>query len=126
HCLSWLAKHLLQTMQPRMSLRASWTSSVSMPLFFSSVNTCLSSTAVFPSLRALPLNATTFINPSFRTVMPGSSPCEVPVLDAVRRIGGPAEPLLSVRLVIGIIAFEPDNRAVSLKGQYMGGDAVQE
>jgi hypothetical protein len=52
----------MQAMQPWILLPESWTNSVVIPSFSSSLKTCLIKIAVLPSLRALPLNATTFIN----------------------------------------------------------------
>src|SRR5512136_2047031 len=61
HRLSWLVKPFPQAVQPRIFFPASWTSSVLIPAFFSSLNTALTRMAVLPSFRALPLNATTFM-----------------------------------------------------------------
>ena len=44
----------------------------------------------------------------------------------MRTVGLGAEAALLVRLVVLVIALEPDDLAVALEGQDMGGDAVQE
>ena len=64
HVLSWVSAHLRQAMHPRRFLLYSCTSSVSMPSASSSANTLRTRNAVLPSLRALPLNATTFMSSS--------------------------------------------------------------
>jgi hypothetical protein len=61
HLSSLFLKHLPQAVQPRMVLPANCTSSVSIPSTSSEEKTLLIKIAVLPSLRALPLKATTFI-----------------------------------------------------------------
>src|SRR3990172_8774730 len=53
-------------------------------------------------------------------------PRQMPVFDPVRLVGRCAEAFSAVSLVFRIVSVEPHHRAVSLKGQNMGGDAVQE
>src|SRR5689334_1535995 len=48
------------------------------------------------------------------------------VLDAVRLVRVGAQPAVAVRLVVLVVALEPDHPAVALEGQHVGGDAVQE
>src|SRR5450756_91714 len=69
--LSRVSAHLRQAVQPTKRLWASCTSSVSMPSASSSTSTRRSRMAVLPSLRELPLNATTFIGILISRVMAG-------------------------------------------------------
>ena len=48
------------------------------------------------------------------------------ILNAMGLIGFLAEPAMSLRFVIGIVAFKPHHLAVTLEGQDMRGHAVQE
>src|SRR5439155_25855833 len=58
---------------------------------------------------------------SERALRPG----QLPVLDAMGLVGGRPEPPFAVRFVVLIVALEPDHLAVTLKGQYVRGDAIE-
>src|SRR5258705_13992847 len=57
---------------------------------------------------------------------PPPLPCQLPVFDAVWRVGLRAETPLPIRFVVLVIAFEPDDPAVALEGEHVGGDTVEE
>src|SRR5215510_7543418 len=48
------------------------------------------------------------------------------VADPVGRVGGGAQALSAVGLVVLVVALEPHHRAVVLEGEHVGGDAVEE
>lgn len=50
----------------------------------------------------------------------------MPVLNAMWLVCGSAKPGLSVSLIFGVVAFEPDHFAVTLKGKHMCGDTIEE
>ena len=51
---------------------------------------------------------------------------ELAVLDPVGLVGIGAEPPAAVGFVILVVALEPDDLAVALEGEDVGGDAIQE
>src|SRR5207248_7563116 len=65
-----------------------------------------------------------------RVVMPLARPSgsrhEPPVLDPVRALRLRAEPLAPVRLVVLVVALEPDDAAVALEGEDVGRDTIEE
>ena len=44
----------------------------------------------------------------------------------MRLFGLFAQPSFAIRLVIGVVPFEPGHLAVTFKGENMGGDTVEE
>src|SRR5579884_3115230 len=65
----------------------------------------------------------TYSKPSRKTGLP---PGQSPIPDPMRAFGLFAEPFLPVGFVLAVVAFEPDDAAVALEGQDVGGDTVQE
>src|SRR5690606_38411588 len=63
---------------------------------------------------------------SARRLPRSSGPHQLPVLHPVRLVRLGAEPLLPVGLVLLVVALEPDDAAVALEGEDVGGDAVEE
>src|SRR5207253_1675702 len=55
-----------------------------------------------------------------------SSRAQAAVFDAVRPLGLGAEPAAAVGLVVLVVALEPDDAALALEGEDVGGDAVEE
>src|ERR1019366_1330598 len=78
---SFRVEHLRQARHPWIVAPASSTSSVSISSLASSPSTWPSRIAVFPPLRALPLNATTFIERSLRNFYLRSPRGELPLQD---------------------------------------------
>jgi hypothetical protein len=62
-------------------------------------------------------------NPTIRMI---ASVDQFLVFDPMRLIRIRPQAALSIRFVIGVIAFEPDGVTVALEGEDMGGDTVQE
>ena len=54
-----------------------------------------------------------------------SHPGQLPVPDPVGLVGSRSQPRLTVCFVVGIVAFEPDDLALPLERQNMGGDPVK-
>src|SRR5437764_12414998 len=51
---------------------------------------------------------------------------QLPVLDPMWLIGLGAETTFAIRLVVLVIAFEPDDRAVALECEHVSRDAIEE
>src|SRR5439155_19648538 len=57
---------------------------------------------------------------------PGPSRAQAAVFDAVRPLGLGAEAAAAVGFVVLVVALEPDDAALALEGEDVGGDAVEE
>src|SRR3954464_13751938 len=55
-----------------------------------------------------------------------TSPGQFPILDPMRLIRRRAESALPIGLVVLVVPLEPDHLAVSLEGEHVRGDAVEE